>query len=129
MAEKEMTMKLTSQSVLSAVLALGLLTSTLPLFAAETTTPSAGHRQQWRKTHPWRAKDNARIHNQRRLLNQDLKSGKITKDQYNAQMKDLNAIKREENMDARANENGGEPTPRPPNGIKQPWYKRRQEQK
>ncbi len=112
-------MKLTSQSVLSAVLALGLLTSTLPLFAAETTTPSAGHRQQWRKTHPWRAKDNARIHNQRRLLNQDLKSGKITKDQYNAQMKDLNAIKREENMDARANENGGHLTPGQQKAINQ----------
>src|SRR5258708_30147566 len=99
MAEKEMTMKLTSQSVLSAVLALGLLTSTLPLFAAETTTPSARHRQQWRKTHPWRPKDNTRINNQRRLLHQQLKSRQINKDQYEAQMKDINTSKKDENID------------------------------
>jgi len=40
-------------------------------------------------------------------LRQDLKSGKITKEQFDAQMKDLNTIKREERVDARSNENGG----------------------
>src|SRR5882762_1455687 len=92
-------------------LALGILVTTLPMLRADATTAPAGGAmtsgQPWRKHHPARAHDNARIRNQRRLLRQDLKSGKITKDQFNAQMKDLNTIKREERVDARSNENGG----------------------
>ena len=93
-------------------LAMGLLVAAVPMLHADNAAPmatgqAAPNRQNWRKHHPWRAKDNARIRNQRRMLNQDLKAGKITKEQYDAQMKDLNTIKREERADAQANENGG----------------------
>ena len=99
----------TTKSVISTMLALGLLISAMPLMAdtaAPAAAPNANH-QHWRKTHPARVKDNERIHNQKKQLKADLASGKITKDQYNAQMKDLNTIHKEENVDAKANENGG----------------------
>jgi hypothetical protein len=96
------------KSILSLVLAIGLLASTMPLFAdTMTAAPTPQQRQQWRKTHPARTKDNARIRNQKRMLRADLKSGKITKTQYDASMKDLNTIKKEEVTDAKANDNGG----------------------
>jgi hypothetical protein len=88
---------------------LGILASAIPMLQADATAPAApmSSSQNWRKTHPARTKDNARIRNQRRLLRQDLKAGKITKDQYRAQMKDLNTVKKEERVDAASNENGG----------------------
>lgn len=85
-------------------LALSFLMASMPLRAENERREE---RQEWRKSHPARAKDNARIRNQRRLLRQDLKSGKITKEQFEAQNKELNGIKQEERADARANENGG----------------------
>ena len=84
-----------------------LLTASLQLMAATDVAPTPAQRQQWRANHPARVKDNARIRHQKMLLRHDLKSGKITKDQYDAQMKDLNTIKTEEKVDAKANENGG----------------------
>jgi hypothetical protein len=107
---------LTIKSVLCAMTA-GLLLSVVPLQAANmAASPGANGqvsnargqgRKNWRKTHPWRTKDNRRIHNQEGALNRDLKSGKINQQQYNSQMSDLHNVQREENVDARANENGG----------------------
>ena len=100
-------MNMTSKNLLNAVLVAGLIMTSLPLFANEASPMSPQQRQHWRHNHPARTKDNERIRNQKKMLNKDLKSGKITQDQYNAQMKDLNNIKQEEIADARANENGG----------------------
>jgi len=92
--------------ILTSILAISLL---IPVMARADngTPPTPQQRAEWRKTHPARAKDNARIRNQRKQLKADLASGKITKAQYDAQMKELRTIKTEERVDARANENGG----------------------
>jgi hypothetical protein len=92
--------------ILTSMLAVSLL---FPIIArAENgTPPTPAQRAEWRKNHPARTKDNARIRNQRKQLKADLASGKITQAQYNTQMQQLNTIKKEERVDARANQNGG----------------------
>jgi len=92
--------------ILTSILAVSLLMPVMTR-AENGTPPTPQQRAQWRKTHPARAKDNARIRNQKKQLKADLASGKITQAQYNAQMKQLNTIKKEERVDAQANQNGG----------------------
>lgn len=53
--------------------------------------------------HPRRNEVNARVRNQRRLLRQQLKSGKITQQQYNDQMAALKNVKNQEHADVAAN--------------------------
>lgn len=101
-------MMIKGKEVLGFVLTGLLFTSGLQLAAAATDAPpTPAQRAQWRKDHPARAKDNARIRNQKKQLKADLASGKITQAQYDAQMKQLHTIKKEEVVDARANQNGG----------------------
>src|SRR5262249_30891936 len=89
--------------------------------ALAITAPGAiwAHGAAWGAHHPARAEDNGRIHKQKKRLKKDLKDGKITQSQYDAQVKDLNTIKKEENLDARANENGGHLTAGQQQAIKQ----------
>lgn len=92
--------------LLTSILAVSLLAPGVAR-ADTKTPPTPAQRAEWRKTHPARAKDNARIRHQRKQLKADLASGKITQAQYDTQMKQLNTIKKEERVDAQANQNGG----------------------
>src|SRR5258708_7714509 len=89
-------MKTTMKQVLLAVLAIGLI---IPVMKVQAES----RKQEFRENHPRRAEVNARVRNQRRLLNQQLKSGKITQQQYNDQMAALKNVKTQEVADVKAN--------------------------
>jgi hypothetical protein len=90
-------MKTTMKHVLLASLTIGLILPVIKVQAAETP------KQEFRENHPRRAEINARVRNQRRLLKQQLKSGKITQQQYNDQMAALKNVKTQEVADVKAN--------------------------
>ena len=66
-------------------------------------TPRHERRENFAQQHPRRAEVNRRVEHQRRELNQQLKSGKITKEQYDAEMAKLKDVKAEEKADVKAN--------------------------
>ncbi len=89
-------------SIKTAVLSAALV---LPALAGRAAT-EAEHPEatgQFAKEHPRRAEVNHRVERQRHELNRQLKEGKITKEQYDAEMAKLKAIKTEEKTDAKAN--------------------------
>jgi hypothetical protein len=70
-----------------------------------TTTTSAMAEGKWAQNHPRRAQVNARLNNQNRRINNELKEGEITKGQANALHKDDHQIRQEERD--MASQNGG----------------------
>ena len=70
-----------------------------------TTTTSAMAEGKWAQNHPRRAQVNARLNNQNRRINKELKEGEITKGQANALHKDDHQIRQEERD--MASQNGG----------------------
>ena len=70
-----------------------------------TTATSAMAEGKWAQNHPRRAEVNARLNNQNRRINKELKEGEITKGQANALHKDDHQIRQEERD--MASQNGG----------------------
>ena len=94
-------MQSTMKKVSLAVLAVSLMTPAVSFCAVENPgNPTGG---QFAHRHPRRNEVNERVANQRRLLRQQLKSGKITKQQYNDQMATLKNVKNQEHADVGAN--------------------------
>ena len=83
-----------------AVLAVSLLAPAAFVRAENPGNPTGG---QFARKHPRRNEVNERVRNQRRMLNQQLKSGKITRQQYNDQMAALKNVKNQEHADVKAN--------------------------
>jgi hypothetical protein len=67
-----------------------------------SSTAMAG---KWAENHPRRAEVNARLNNQNRRINNEVKDGEITKQQANALHKDDHQIRQEERD--MASQNGG----------------------
>jgi hypothetical protein len=105
-----------------AALTLGLLAVWLPTRAADSRPES---RQQFDKNHPRRAEINKRIARQKRALKRQLKNGKITQAQYDAQMAQLKDIKQDERQDVKAN--GGSLTKGEQQGLNQDLNETRKE--
>jgi hypothetical protein len=59
-------------------------------------------REEFRQHHPRRAEVNERIGRQRMMLRRDLRAGKITQAQYDAEMAKLKTVKQEEISDVKA---------------------------
>ena len=72
------------------------------LTALMASSAGAGN---WAKNHPRRAEVNARLNNQNRRINKELKEGEITKGQANALHKEDHQIRQEERD--MASQNGG----------------------
>src|SRR5579871_2484719 len=82
------------------VMAISLMVPAMWVRAENPGNPTGG---QFAKKHPRRNEVNERVRNQRRLLKQQLKSGKITQQQYNDQMAALKNVKNQEHADVTAN--------------------------
>lgn len=82
------------------ILAVSLMAPVMPVRAENPGNPTGG---QFAKQHPRRNEINERVRNQRHLLKQQLKSGKITQQQYNDQMAALKNVKAQEHADVAAN--------------------------
>ena len=80
-----------------------LATMMVGLFVPAVRVNAETPKKEFRENHPRRAEVNARVRNQRRLLRQQLKSGKITQQQYNDQMATLKNVKNQEHADVAAN--------------------------
>ena len=83
------------------VLGICLMTPAVSFCAAENPGNPTG--SQFAHRHPRRNEVNMRVANQRRLLKKQLKSGKITQQQYNDQMATLKNVKNQEHADVGAN--------------------------
>lgn len=99
--------------------ALGVAIGLWPSLSSAERRESARQerREEFREHHPRRAEVNDRIHNQRRELNRDLKSGKITQEQHDAEAAKLNEIKKSELSDVK--NNGGYLTREQQKGLNQ----------
>ena len=93
-------MQMTMKKLSLGVLAVSLLIPATRVSAENPGNPTGG---QFAHNHPRRNEVNERVHNQRRLLKQQLKSGKITQQQYNDQMAALKNVKNQEHADVKAN--------------------------
>ena len=89
--------------ILISLLSVALFVPGLLSHAADNPAPRQENRE-FAKEHPRRAEVNQRIERQKRELKRQLKSGKITQAQYDAQMAQLKNIKQEERSDVKAND-------------------------
>ena len=104
----------------SAVIGLlsSLFLSALSVGAVETPRQERQeNRAQFAKEHPRRAEVNKRVAHQKKQLNQQLKSGKITQAQYDTEMAKLKDVKQQERTDVKAN--GGHLTKTQQKGLNQ----------
>jgi hypothetical protein len=76
--------------------------------ALVTTVTSTAMAGKWAENHPRRAEVNARLNNQNKRINTELKEGEITKGQANALHKEDHQIRQEERD--MASQNGGHVT-------------------
>jgi len=83
-----------------AVLAVSLLVPVTWVSAANPGNPTGG---QFAKNHPRRNEVNKRVKNQRKRINQDVKSGKLTTQQAQQLKANDAAIKQQEHADVKAN--------------------------
>ena len=88
--------------IMISLLSLGLFLPAALTQAADTSAPQQ-NRRDFAQEHPRRAEVNRRIDRQKRELKRQLKSGKITQAQYDAQMAQLKNVKQEERSDVKAN--------------------------
>jgi hypothetical protein len=83
-----------------AVLALSLLTPATLVLANNPGNPTGG---QFAKNHPRRNEVNKRVKNQRKRINKDVASGKLTTQQAQQLKANDAAIKQQEHADVKAN--------------------------
>ena len=94
-------MKSMMMKVSLGILGISLMATSSWVMAVENPANPVGG--QFAHKHPRRNEVNARVRNQRRLLKQQLKSGKINQQQYNDQMAALKNVKNQEHADVAAN--------------------------
>ena len=93
--------KLTARQVLAALAA----AAALSVAAAGDATAQTAKKGDWKKDHPRRAQVNSRLANQNKRINQEVKSGQISKAQAAKLHKEDRQIRKEER--SMASQNGG----------------------
>ena len=63
----------------------------LPAVTVRADSPTQGQQGDFHTIHPRRAEANTRLRHRRAMLDKDLKSGKITRAQYDAEVAKLNS--------------------------------------
>jgi hypothetical protein len=93
-------MLLMKKGISIVVLAISLLIPATLIYAENPGNPTGG---QFAVNHPRRNEVNKRVKNQRRRINQDVKSGKLTTQQAQQLKANDLAIKQQEHADVKAN--------------------------
>jgi hypothetical protein len=85
------------------MLAAFVLSSAAVVHAANPGNPTGKPGSKFATKHPARNKDNKRVANQRKRIDQGVKNGTMTKGQAAADRKNLDGIKAQEHADVKAN--------------------------